>query len=622
MNRKFLNINKMKNIIILLSFLCIIFNACTDVLDISPDGNLSMEDVLKDPEKVEGLLNACYRDIPVKNQYYIFWEQLVVAASDDAWSPDDAGWIISELYNDQTSAAYHPMNNGYYNDHQPFAYWEKYWRQIRLCTEFIAYIGDAATKDEDARARMKAEAHVMRAFFYLELVKWFGKLPIIDDLMAIDADFSKCKRESVYTIAQYIAADCDVAINTPSLPWRITVQADAMRATKALAYAIKTKMMLFAASPLHNEGANHWEEAYQIGKEAVNALKNNGYALFTECTRPDYYQVVYNFENIGDAAAFKQTYCESIVYEDNPLDKETIYQHKSPGGHAANFNCGYIGSGFDGTVKAGAGATQELIDAYETINGKTILNLEKPYLDERHLVPNYNLDNEMYNPADPYKNRDPRMYATNLMNGSVIEFQDADVVIETFVGGVNGISSIRGDNAFTRTGYYPWKVIPPNACWLRLEQSFSPCWKHFRFSELLLDYAEAAAEAGHAADALAAANEVRARVKMPALPTSLSPNELVLRVRNERRVELAYNENRYFDMRRWQQPDGDMSELCKWLTAMRIEKQPDGSFTYTRENPYGPRGGWQNKDLLLPIPLAEASRMEQHTGEKWQNPGW
>jgi hypothetical protein len=138
----------------------------------------------------------------------------------------------------------------------------------------------------------------------------------------------------------------------------------------------------------------------------------------------------------------------------------------------------------------------------------------------------------------------------------------------------------------------------------------------------MLDYAEAAAEAGHLDDAQAAVNEVRSRVKMPALPTTLSQAALILRVRNERRVELALNENRYFDLRRWQQPSGDLSKTCKWLTAMKIEKQTDGSFIYTREIPYGPRGGWQNKDLLLPIPLSEASRMQMNTGDNWQNPGW
>ena len=603
---------KIRNIILL--FTCTVLMACTDVLDIAPDGNMSMEDILKDPERVEALLNSCYKNIPEKGYTYMWLEPLVVSASDDAWSSDDGPTAIGRLYNDQTSVSDHPLNTIVDNLFGSINYWKNYWSQIHLCTEFLTHIGNAATKDEGTRARMKAEAHVLRAFFYLELVKWYGKLPIIDELLPIDADFSKYKRESVYKIAQYVATDCDAAINTPQLPWRITVEGDAMRATKALAHAIKAKTMLFAASPLHNEGENHWEEAYQICKQAVNALESNGYALFTECTRPTYY-------NEGDASAFKQYYCENMDYAANPRDKETIWQHNKfgPGLNAYLHPIAYIGSAFVSMLKCGPGPTQELVDAFETINGKTILNLDKPYIDEFHLQPNYNLDNEMYDPADPYHNRDPRLYASVLMNGSVIEFDDNPITIETFVGGANATAYDKGNIMFSRTGYYHCKVIPPgtsNKYWHPL-----PLWKHFKFSELLLDYAEAAAEAGHEDDALTAVNKVRARVKMPEL-TALSQKDLILRVRNERRVELAYYENRYFDMRRWQQPDGDMSELCKYLTAMKIEKQPDNSFTYTRENPYGPRGGWQNKDLLLPIPLAEASRMEQHTGEKWQNPGW
>ena len=98
---------------------------------------------------------------------------------------------------------------------------------------------------------------------------------------------------------------------------------------------------------------------------------------------------------------------------------------------------------------------------------------------------------------------------------------------------------------------------------------------------------------------------------------------MILRIRNERRVELAWEENRYYDLRRWQQPTGDLSETCKYFTAMQITKNADGSLHYNRVNiRNNPRGGWETKDLLLPLPLAEASNMEAITGEKWQNPGW
>jgi hypothetical protein len=110
---------------------------------------------------------------------------------------------------------------------------------------------------------------------------------------------------------------------------------------------------------------------------------------------------------------------------------------------------------------------------------------------------------------------------------------------------------------------------------------------------------------------------------MPPLPADLSGEQLVLRIRNERRVELAWEEHRYFDLRRWQKPDGDLSATCKWLTAMLITKNPDGTFSYQRSNIWTiPRGGWQNKHLLMPLPLDEVSRLEPLTGKTWQNPGW
>jgi hypothetical protein len=139
----------------------------------------------------------------------------------------------------------------------------------------------------------------------------------------------------------------------------------------------------------------------------------------------------------------------------------------------------------------------------------------------------------------------------------------------------------------------------------------------------LLNLAETAAEAGHTAEALAAMNEVRARSGMPPVPSGLSKEALLLRIHNERRVELAWEENRFFDMRRWQSPTGDLSETCKWLTEMVIIKELDGSITYNRQNIWqNPRGGWHNRDLLLPIPIEDAALLESITGENWQNPGW
>jgi hypothetical protein len=131
----------------------------------------------------------------------------------------------------------------------------------------------------------------------------------------------------------------------------------------------------------------------------------------------------------------------------------------------------------------------------------------------------------------------------------------------------------------------------------------------FRLGEVILNFAEAAAEAGKLPEATTAVNEIRTRAGMPEIPSNLSKEQLILRVRNERRVELAMEENRYFDIRRWTLPTGDLSKTDQWVTGMEITRNPDGSFTY-------------NKFLWVPIPLDEANRLQSITGVKWQSNGW
>ena len=164
---------------------------------------------------------------------------------------------------------------------------------------------------------------------------------------------------------------------------------------------------------MFNGGENYWEEAYQQNRQAVNQLKENGYELFKVCTDP-------NTFGTGKAAALRQLINQSADYSAEPRDKETIWQHY---GHTCFvWHIGYIGSGLDQTYSAGTCPTQELADAFNTIDGEPILNLEKPYLDEKHLQPNFN-KNSMYDENNPYSNRDPRMVETMLYNGADYTYQ-------------------------------------------------------------------------------------------------------------------------------------------------------------------------------------------------------
>lgn len=627
--------------IVLLVSITTLISCEKDVLDVAPDGKIALDDVFADSEKVGAFLNTAYSYIPAKGTRYFFWSRGPVVWSDEAWDTDAEAesWIMAgRMYNGDASPANHPVVNisaeGGNGD-----YWDRYWSAIRICTVFIDRIDDAQVNNENDRKRWKAEAHLLRAYYYHELLKWYGApLPIQRAPFELTADFSEVEQASYYEIVQFILEDCDIALTTSELPWRITIGGETGRVNKAMAEAIKSKMILFAASPLYNDGQNYWEEAYQINKTSLENLKSNGFELYNQVNFPQTYLSDVAFLGFGDennfhSAIYNEYFTRSMEYSGNPIDKETIYQSFHGQGNIWNID----GIGAQDGYKTGTSPSQELVDSYETIDGRMVLDLENPYRDEKHLEPNYNSENTTYDPENPYLNRDPRFYASIYYNGSkrkaLWNFSEVPESHENFPASIGNrtriIATYQSEpqtgihetiRKRTRTGYFERKFLHPNS------GNDNPVAganvKLFRLGEVILNFAEAAAEAGYLDEAAAAVNEIRSRAGMPDLP-ALSQRELILRVRHERRVELAMEENRYFDVRRWTEPGGDLSETDQWITGMEITRQSDGSFTYERRNVRDTeRKNYINKFLRIPIPLSEANRLMSITGENWQRPGW
>jgi len=624
----------------LLLLFCLIhaMTSCSDVLDAAPDGKVSYDDIFSDPEKVAAYLNSCYSCMPAKGYRYYQWTNFFDAVCDNGWDSETVSTLpVPLMYTKESSASDHPFYKYFstaLDDKGPrnSNFWDVYWPAIRKCALFIKYIPNATVGDEALRNRWNAEAHILRAYYYLELIKLYGgNLPIERNPYNFEEDFSSLEQKSFYDIVKFIIEDCDVALNTSELPWHITTTAEEFRTTKAVAEAIKSRAILYAASPLFNGGNNYWEEAYQITKKSVNDLRENGYKLYTTLIYPDEYLEA--FDGNEYAALFNEYNTKKVLYQSGEADQETIWQNHSTFANIPQFV--YQGIGFQFGDRTGICPSQELADAFETVDGQPILNLKAPYLDDKHLQPNIN-PNSMYNPENPYKNRDPRFYATiyhhlshrkcywGIAEGSIpagVRDRLITTNVEDNCTGRDLLVKTR-----TRTGYYQRKTLHPtsgvDSPW---DVQSAPPVKLFRFAEMLLNYAEAAAEANHLSDARMAVNEVRARVGMPALPETLTQAELIIRIQNERRVELAYEEHRYFDVRRWTSPTDDLSKTDKWVTAMDIKidaSKPTG-YSYTRTTIGNtPRECWRNKDLLLPIPLDEAARLENITGKVWQRPNW
>lgn len=630
---------KIKHIVFVLALSVFSLGSCKKALDMAPDGKLSMEEVFGDEQKVAAFLNSCYANMPVKGTRYFFWSRGPVVWSDEAWDTDAEAesWIMAgRMYNGDASAGNHPITN-ISTDGNNGNYWASYWSAIRNCTIFISRIDNATVSNEGDRKRWKAEAHLLRAYYYAELLKWFGpSLPIEREPYDFSGDFSAIKKESYYDVVKFVMEDCDVALSTAELPWRIISNGEAGRVNKAMAEAIKSKMILFAASPLNNAGQNYWQEAYEVNKASLANLKANGYELYNKVNLPQTYladEAYLGPDKNVKTALYNEYFTQNMAYSSTPVDRETIYQSRDGQGNIWNID----GIGSQDGYKSGTCPSQELVDAYETIDGQTILNLANPYLDAKHLQPNYNAANTTYDRNNPYENRDPRFYASIYYNGSkrkaLWNFAEAPESVENYPAPIGNrtriIATYMGEpqtgihpttRRATRTGYFERKFLHPNS------GGDNPVgganWKLFRLGEVILNFAEAAAEADKLVEATDAVNEIRTRAGMPNIPL-LPKEELIRRVRHERQVELAMEENRYFDVRRWTMPDADLAKTDQWITAMEITRSENGTFTYNRRTVRGnERKNYTNKFLWVPIPLDEANRLKGSTGIDWQNKGW
>lgn len=623
-----------------LSGLLLVISSCIDQLDIAPDGRLTLDEIFEDNEKVAAFLNSIYIHIPKKGKTEYHGRGPVVWC-DDAWDADEfrpGAWGSDQsglMYAGNVDANHTPIRWYAENIH----YWDTYWEAIQKCNIFLSRIDEAAVTNDANRRRWKAEAQILRAWFYAELLRWHGtSIPISKEPYSYNQDFSELERKSYYEVVQFILEDCNEAINTAQLPWRITSSAEAGRVTKALAEAIKSRMILYAASTLYNEGNNYWQEAYTVNKQSLQQLKSSGYELYKEVNYPAVYlSADAHFGPLEEskrkhAAIYNEYFTNEMRYATDPVDKETIYQDWR-NHQGALYNLEGPAQG----VRSGPNPSQEIVDAYETIDGITILNLDNPYADARHTTPNFNPANTLYNEQDPYQNRDPRFYASVYYNGSkrkafwpfaetVGSFENYPAAqgnrvrtIATYVGEPRSGIHINSRHQ-TRTGYYIRKFLHPTSG--NDNVIHGARWKHFRLGEVILNFAEAAAEHGQLEEARTAVNEIRQRAGIPNLPTGLSKDELILRIRNERRIELAFEEYRYFDVRRWTAPDGDLSATDRWVTAAEITRNTDGTYSWIRRPVSTERRCYTNKFLKGPIPLDEANRLKGITGVNWQNPGW
>lgn len=583
--------------------------SCSDVMDVTPDGRLSLEEVFANPDYTAAYFSQAFDNLPHKMMNYYWFDNLPSALSDESWSCDDVEGVGAiNAYKGQGSARENLFETCY-NENFECQYWERYWKSIRTINVFLQNIPTAAVNSETDRSRMTAEAHVLRAYYYLQLIKWYGALPIIKVPFPDDVDYSTVKKSSAVDCLKFVVEDCETAMLCEDLPWRIVNDREFRRLTRAMAAAIRSQAALYAASPLYNTGGeNLWDYAYEKNKDSYQKLKANGYELYTQQHHPEEY-----------LNAYGEYFAQNATGGANPIDRETIWLDIKD-----NWGMWWVwGLPIQSNYRAGCVPSQELVDAYDMLEtGKPVLDLKQPYLDETHLQPNYT-EGSGYNLARPYEGRDPRFYATIIYNGASIYVGNTKSVVQTYNGGNSELRD--NDRRYTRTGYYLNKY--------RNWQAYSGLsgqdgkWKHYRMGEVYLNLAEAAIEAGHIDEGLALINDIRHRAGFdPSVDvTATTQEEARLLLRHERQVEFAFEEHRFFDTRRWTRNEEDL-ENEKFCTGMRA-KRSGLKLTYERfivgsDGSSPSKLSYKAKWHFLPIPIDDVSSLEDQTGDRWQNYGW
>jgi hypothetical protein len=547
------------------------FTGCDSFLDKEYDASLSEEKVFTSDKLTREFLTNIYTYLP--NGLGGYADPQYTGASFDVLTDNgQTAWPI-HVFN-------RVNNNTFTSDDNPFGwYWSNYLTSIRKCNVFLAQSHRAGITDKAIAGdenhlltRYNAEARLMRAISHFWLVSYFGDAPIITKAFSMDnqAEMNMI-RTNAADVLKWIADECDAV--KADLPFHWTSEGNWGRVNGAAALALKSRALLYRASPLFNKTNNSawWTEAVTAAQEFIsaNTASDIKYGLYTA----------------GGATSYGQMFYVSPFTVNEFILNRSVWNTT-----AIDEAC--VSSGFTGN-SGRVNPSQNLMDAYETTNGKSIA------------------DDATYNPQLPYVNRDPRMAMTVFYNGSIWGNPNKRP-IETYTGGLD----MQGSQQ-SLTGYYLKKWCSPDINYTD-KKPVGRAWVIFRYAEILLNYAEAANETMPAPDAsiYTALNAIRSRAGLVGLPAGLTKDQMRTRIRNERRVELAFEDHRYLDVRRWRIFD-DAAQKADYITirkAVITKSARTTTYAYTTQQ----ERKFEEKNYFFPIPYSETIKAPN----LGQNFGW
>ena len=415
--------------------------------------------------------------------------------------------------------------------------WQDAYRGIRRCNVFLQNIERVSMKEEEKQVLI-GETEFLRAYFHATLLKFYGGIPIVTKVLELNETIpSRNTEEEVY---DFIMTECDKA--AAKLPLTRSDNSQIGRANKGAAIALKAHI-------------SYLMKKYDAAAKEAKAVMDLGvYKLFD------------NYAGLFDKA--NENNCE-VIFDHQFMDNALDYVYTGS----------WIDQYFSPLMMGGWEAlspSQDLIDAYECIDGKSIN--ESP----------------LYDPEKPYENRDPRLAYSILWHGC------------EFAGMVYSTEGTMGNGNATRTGYTMRKYID----YTNVGNEYPGALNYimFRYAEMLMIYAEATNElSGPTSAVYDAVNQVRTRAGMPALPAGLSKDQMREAIRRERRVEFTFEGIHLFETRSWRTTEACVNKTVYGRTS-------SGEVVKVEQRKFNPE-----KDYLWGIPLTE---IDLSKGSLTQNPGY
>jgi hypothetical protein len=619
---------RMKNIGYFLLLLFAVVGCNDDFVDTQPLDEFSQSDVWVDAALAEAFVLEIYNGLGQGG----FDEQMMASLSDEALFTHPGRGI-----NTITESRSGPAERGFIN----YTYnWGDLYGRIRAANIALENLEEPGFDDPDMVNQLRGEALFLRAYYYHNLLRMHGGVPIVDKVYTLDSEDLEIPRNTFEETVEFIVSDLDSA-----KPLLEGLNVDG-RASMEAALALKARVLLYAASDLHDiptASANssdiagysnpeylgyvsgnqqdRWKRAQAAAKEVVDL--NRGYKMdLIEPVSAEEGKENYMALSLGGgsvmadpAAATELLFARYFVAAKNESGQQ-IGLYNGPNGYH-NW--------------AGNAPTQNLVDHYELIDGNEF---------------NWNNSEHANN---PYDNRDPRFYATILYDGADWKPRTADVAgsdpfdqiqtgtyeVKSGTGetithnGLDTRSSAIEDWNGTHTGYYVRKFTDPDPAIVDQNVRQQIPFPFLKYTEAVLNYVEASIELGEEDMAKEWLNKIRYRAGMPAI--TASGQDLMEQYRQERLVELVYEEHRFHDARRWMiapQTLGqqvriiDVEGFLKPGANIQIYRYDPSSYNYEYEvrdlSPGIENREWLDKMYFIAIPRDEMNRNDQLI----QNPGY